>query len=136
MSSEQAPNYGIANHSALLDSVSPKVETFAPGQEIIPGVVSAVEAKGHTPGHSGYRITSAGESLLYIGDSAHHYIVSVQKPEWPISFDGDATTAQASRAALIETSAASGERIYAVHFPFPGLGKFTSSGEGFVWTPE
>lgn len=136
LSAEQAPNYGIANHTAVLAHVSQKIKTFAPGEEPIPGLVTAVDIKGHTPGHSGYRISSGGESILYIGDSAHHYIVSVQRPTWTISFDGDPPTAEASRAELIERAAESGERIYAVHFPFPGVGRFTRSGDEIVWTPE
>jgi glyoxylase-like metal-dependent hydrolase (beta-lactamase superfamily II) len=124
------------NLTKLVQTIAPKVETFAEGAEVIPGLVKAVDINGHTPGHSGYLITSGAESLLYIGDTAHHSIVSVQQPDWTIQFDGDAPTAQASRKALIEDSAASGQRIYAVHFPFPGLGKFTQDGERYVWTPE
>ena len=100
------------------------------------GTVKAVEIKGHTPGHSGYLITSGPDSLLYVGDSMHHYIVSVQKPDWTIAFDGDNKTAEASRAKLIADSAAKGQRIYAVHFPFPGLGKFEKKGEGYAWVAE
>lgn len=122
--------------AALVQTIAPKVETFAPGAEIVPGIVKAVDIKGHTPGHSGYLITSGNESLLYIGDSAHHYIVSVQEPDWTIQFDRDAPTAQASRKELIETNAASGQRIYAVHFPFPGLGQFSAEGDRFVWRAE
>ena len=125
-----------ASRTALIQAVTPKVETFAPGAELVPGVVQAVDIKGHTPGHSGYLITSAGESLLYIGDMAHHYIVSVQEPDWTIQFDGDAPTAQASRKQVIADKAATGQRIYAVHFPFPGLGKFSQQADRYVWTPE
>jgi glyoxylase-like metal-dependent hydrolase (beta-lactamase superfamily II) len=122
--------------ASLVQTIAPKVETFAPGVELIEGVVKAVDIKGHTPGHSGYLITSGDESLLYIGDSAHHYIVSVQEPDWTIQFDGDAPTAQTSRKELLQTNADSGQRIYAVHFPFPGLGKFSREGERFVWSAE
>jgi glyoxylase-like metal-dependent hydrolase (beta-lactamase superfamily II) len=125
-----------ANRAALVQALTPKVETFAPGAEIVPNVVKAVEIKGHTPGHSGYLITSGAESLLYIGDTAHHYIVSVQQPDWTIQFDRDAPTAQASRKEVIAANARAAQRIYAVHFPFPGVGKFSQQGEGFVWTPE
>lgn len=125
-----------ANRGALIEALTPKVETFAPGAEIVPGVVKAVDIKGHTPGHSGYLITSGAESLLYIGDTAHHYIISVQEPDWTIQFDRDAATAQASRKELIATSAQSQQRIYAVHFPFPGIGRFARQGERFVWTAE
>jgi glyoxylase-like metal-dependent hydrolase (beta-lactamase superfamily II) len=136
MDDKSAANFGISNHAALVAVVTPKVDAFAPGSEIIPGTVKAVEINGHTPGHSGYLITSGADALLYIGDTAHHYIVSVQEPDWTISFDGDAPTAQASRKELIAQSAATGQRIYAVHFPFPGLGKFAKSGDGYVWVPE
>jgi glyoxylase-like metal-dependent hydrolase (beta-lactamase superfamily II) len=124
------------DNAALAKAMKPAVEAFAPNAELIPGVVRAVEVKGHTPGHSAYRISSGQESLLYVGDSMHHFVVSVQKPEWIISFDGDGKTGAASRATLIADSAAAGQRIYAVHFPFPGLGKFEKKGEGFVWGAE
>jgi glyoxylase-like metal-dependent hydrolase (beta-lactamase superfamily II) len=124
------------NYAALAKAMKPKVEAFAPNAELIPGVVRAVEVKGHTPGHSAYRITSGQESLLYVGDSMHHFVVSVQKPEWIISFDGDGKKGAASRATLISDSAAAGQRIYAVHFPFPGLGKFEKKGESFVWVAD
>jgi hypothetical protein len=66
----------------------------------------------------------------------HHSVISVQQPDWTIAFDGDAPTAQASRRALIDSSAVSGQRIFAPHFPFPGLGRFTRTGDGAVWTAE
>ncbi len=121
---------------AIVASITPKVVEFQPGAEIIPGTVTAVDIKGHTPGHSAYTITSGDQSLLYIGDTAHHHVVSVQHPDWTIAFDGDAPTAQASRKTMLDNAAASGQRIFAVHFPFPGLGKFTKTGDVVVWTPE
>jgi glyoxylase-like metal-dependent hydrolase (beta-lactamase superfamily II) len=127
---------GAGSKQALIAAVTPKVDAFTPGSEIVPGVVKAVEVKGHTPGHSAYLIGSGADSLLYIGDTAHHYVVSVQEPEWTISFDTDAPTAQASRKELIATNAAANQRIYAVHFPFPGVGKFARSGERYVWVAQ
>lgn len=125
-----------AKRAALIQTITPKIDAFAPGADIVPNVVKAVEIKGHTPGHSGYLITSGTESLLYIGDTAHHYVVSVQEPDWTIQFDRDAPTAQTSRKEVLAQNAQAGQRIYAVHFPFPGLGKFSQQGERFVWSPE
>jgi glyoxylase-like metal-dependent hydrolase (beta-lactamase superfamily II) len=119
----------------LVAVITPKVAAFQPGADLVPGV-KAVDIKGHTPGHSGYLITSGDQSLLYIGDTMHHSVVSVQQPDWTIAFDGDAPTAQASRKEVIENSSASGQRIFAVHFPFPGVGKFEKRGDGFVWAAE
>lgn len=125
-----------AQMAALVGVITPKVATFQPGEDLVAGVVKANDIQGHTPGHSGYTITSGADSLLYIGDTMHHSVISVQQPDWTIAFDGDAPTAQASRKQVLETAAASGQRVYAVHFPFPGLGKFEKQGETFVWVAE
>ena len=136
LGAEQAKNIGVSNYDALVAGMKPKVDAFAPGAELVKGTVKAVDIKGHTPGHSGYLITQGPESLLYVGDSMHHSVISVQKPDWPMNFDADQATGARSRAALIADSAAKGQRIYAVHFPFPGVGKFEKQGDGFVWVAE
>ena len=133
MTPDQAAANGIGQHAALIAAITPKVAAFAPDAELVPGTVKAVDIKGHTPGHSGYLITSGKTSLLYIGDTAHHFVVSVRRPDWTIQFDGDAPTAQASRKALLARSAASGQLIYAFHFPFPGVGKVTGSEGAYRW---
>src|SRR5262249_32304912 len=94
-----AKQVGIADRDALVATLKPKVDAFTPGAELVPGVVKAVDIKGHTPGHSGYKITSGNDSLLYVGDAVHHYIISVQKPDWPMAFDADQATGAKSRAA-------------------------------------
>lgn len=136
MNAEAAKSVGLAQHAALVAAIKPKVAAFAPGADLIPGTVKAVEITGHTPGHSGYLITSGDNSLLYVGDSMHHFVVSVQKPDWTCGFDGDAKTSAESRGALLSRLAASGQRVYSVHFPFPGLGKIEKRGEGLVWVAE
>jgi glyoxylase-like metal-dependent hydrolase (beta-lactamase superfamily II) len=136
MSAEMAANTGNPRHVQMVAAITPKVSAFEPGAELIPGVVKAVPITGHTPGHSGYLIGSGESSLLYVGDAMHHHVVSVQRPEWTIEFDGDATTAQKSRSELIAQSAANKQRIYAVHFPYPAVGTFEPSGERYVWKPE
>jgi glyoxylase-like metal-dependent hydrolase (beta-lactamase superfamily II) len=131
-----AKQMGLPNRDALVAAMKPKVDAFAPGAQIVQGTVKAVDIKGHTPGHSGYLITSGPESLLYVGDSMHHFVVSVQKAEWPMFYDADQTTGAKSRAALIADSAAKAQRLYAVHFPFPGIGKIEKKGDGYVWAAE
>ena len=131
-----AKQMGIGNRDAIVAAIKPKVDAFKPGAELVKGVVKAVDIKGHTPGHSGYMITSGSDSLLYVGDSMHHSIISVQKPDWPMGFDADQKVGAKSRAGLIADAAASGQRIYAVHFPYPGIGRFEKQGEGYVWVAE
>ena len=132
---EWAAMQANAQLASLVTTVTPRVAMFEPGAELTPGV-RAVDIQGHTPGHSGYLITSGQASLLYIGDTMHHSVISVQRPDWTIAFDGDAPLAQESRRALLSSSAGSGQRVYAVHFPFPGLGRFENRAGTFVWVAE
>ncbi len=133
---EWAPLLTDPGAAKLVAAVTPKVATFQPGAELVPGVVTAVAVDGHTPGHSAYEIASGNDRLLYIGDSAHHYVVSVQRPDWTVAFDQDAPVAQTSRRALLKRAADGQLRVYAVHFPFPGLGRIQAQGDSFVWVPE
>jgi glyoxylase-like metal-dependent hydrolase (beta-lactamase superfamily II) len=121
--------------AALVAAVTPKVVAFEPGADLVPGV-KAIDIQGHTPGHSGYLITSGDASIAYLGDMAHHSVISVQRPDWRIQFDGDAPTAEASRKKFLEMWAASGQRIFAPHFPFPGVGKVEKQGDAIVWAAE
>lgn len=124
-----------AGEAALLAAVTPKVRTFAPGAQVTPSI-KAVPLAGHTPGHSGYEIVSGADRLLYIGDAMHSPVLSVQRPEWRNAWDGDSAAAVATRQGLLERAASQEQRLYAVHFPFPGLGKVQRRDDGFVWVPE
>lgn len=121
--------------AGLVQVITPKVETFAAGAEVLPGV-QAVDIDGHTPGHSGFEIVSGADRLLYIADTMHHQVISVQRPTWTIAFDGDEAVAEASRQALLARAADQNARVYAFHFPFPGLGRIERREGDFVWTPE
>ncbi|PTX94506.1 MBL fold metallo-hydrolase [Opitutus sp. ER46] len=122
-------------NAALVAAITPKVATFRPGEKIAPEITT-VDLGGHTPGHVGAEIVSQGERLFYIGDAAHHSIISVQRPDWTIAFDVDAAAGKTQRRALLQKAAENGVRIYAVHFPFPGLGHVRPQGESFVWIAE
>lgn len=119
----------------LVRTITPKVKTFTPGEIVAPNI-TAVDIPGHTPGHSGFEIASGEDRLLYIGDAMHHSVISVQRPEWRIAFDGDSDTAIASRQALLQRAASQNLRLYGYHFPFPGVGHVKREGDGFVWVPE
>jgi glyoxylase-like metal-dependent hydrolase (beta-lactamase superfamily II) len=121
-----------AGQSTLATAVASQVEAFEPGTEVLPGVTS-VPVAGHTPGHSAYLISVGGERLLYIGDTAHHHVISVQRPRWTIQFDGDAPTAEDSREALLARIADENLLVSSPHFPYPGLGRIERREGGFVW---
>ena len=124
-----------AGAGALLAAITPKVEPFAPGAQVTPSI-RAIPLAGHTPGHSGYEIVSGDDRLLYIGDAMHSSIISVERPEWRNGWDSDNAAAVATRQGLLERGASGTQRIYGVHFPFPGVGRFQRRDDGFVWVPE
>ncbi|HMH66669.1 MAG TPA: MBL fold metallo-hydrolase [Pinirhizobacter sp.] len=136
LSADEAKNFGIQQVSALVSAIKPKVVAFEPGADLLPGIVKAVELKGHTPGHSGYRIGSGTDGVLVFGDAMHSYLVSVRKPSWQVAFDGDKQLGATTRIALIKSSAASGQRLYSEHFPFPGIGKIVKGKDGASWQAE
>jgi glyoxylase-like metal-dependent hydrolase (beta-lactamase superfamily II) len=119
----------------LVAAIAPKVTAFEPGAQVFP-TVKAIATPGHTPGHSSYEIGTGADKVVYIGDLAHHSVVSVQRPAWSIQFDGDRPAAEAMRQQTLATLAADGTRIFAVHFPFPGVGHVVAEGQGLVWKPE
>lgn len=129
-----APEWEAMQAGKLAPSIAPRVVPFEPGAQILPEVL-AVATHGHTPGHSSYVITSQSDSLFYLGDVAHHSIVSVQRPAWTIEYDTDAPAAEATRLRTLQ-ALSRGMRIYAVHFPFPGLGRIEATTDSFLWEPE
>lgn len=124
------------DEAKLAAAIGAKVQPFEPGAQLIPGVVTAIADDGHTPGHSAYEIGSGDERLLYLGDTAHHHVISVQRPEWTVAYDENAPLAQKQRRALLQRAADGKLRVYAVHFPFPGLGRVEAKGDSFVWVGE
>lgn len=120
--------------AVLVAAITPKIAIFQSGAAILPGV-TAVAADGHTPGHSAYEIESGDERLLYIGEMSHH-VISVQRPEWTMQYDENKTLAKVSRRAMLQRAAEGNLHVYAVHFPFPGLGHIKTQGDSFVWVPE
>lgn len=126
---------GRKSAAPIVAAIATQVKTFAPGGAVLPGI-AAVALPGHTPGHVGYQIASKGDRLLDIGDTAHSAIVSLARPAWPIAYDTDAKQGEATRARLLGALARSHERIFAPHFPYPGVGTIVVRGDGYAFEPS
>ena len=119
----------------MVAAIAAKVSAFQPGAQVLP-VVQAASTPGHTVGHSSYWIWAGRDRVFYLGDVAHHVVISVQHPAWSVQFDVDRPAAEAMRQGTLATLAADHVRVFAGHFPFPGTGQFAAAGQGFVWKPE
>lgn len=121
----------------MVKAIERQVHTFTPGTPgatIAPGV-TAIALDGHTPGHVGYEIAGKGFRMLDIGDLAHSSLISLQRPEWTMGYDGDAVLAKATRRKTLAGLAADKEWVFAPHFPYPGIGHVAVDGDAFKWVP-
>lgn len=119
----------------IVAAIATRVSAFEPGAQVLP-VVKAVATQGHTPGHSSYEIGADADKMFSIGDLAHHSVISVQRPAWSIQVDADRPAAEAMRQQTLAKLAADHARVFAVHFPFPGIGQVVAERQGLVWKPE
>jgi glyoxylase-like metal-dependent hydrolase (beta-lactamase superfamily II) len=102
--------------------------------EVVPGIRS-LSAFGHTPGHMAYHIESDGRRLLLWADSANHYVLSVQRPDWHVRFDMDKEAAAATRKRLFDLAAADRIPVTGYHMPFPAVGYIDRTGSEYRWVP-
>ena len=111
------------------------MRTYRGSVEVFPGVRS-VELHGHTPGHSGYQITSGSESLLIWGDIVHVPEVQVPRPEVTIEFDTDAKAAAATRRRTFDMVATDRQLIAGMHVHYPGFAHVVRHGDSYAMLPE
>ena len=111
-----------------------KMSFIKDGGEVVSGV-TAVDASGHTPGHTAYHLESGGKRLMITADTANHYIVSLERPDWHVRFDMDKEAAVASRKRLFGMIAADRIPFTGYHMPFPSVGYVEEISGGFRYVP-
>ncbi|WP_154922537.1 MBL fold metallo-hydrolase [Klebsiella grimontii] len=134
LAEDQRPFFTIAQDAAAPYIASERFKTFAPGDDLIPGLVSIVEAPGHTPGHTAFMVNSAGEKMLFWGDISHLPSIQLPHPGATIELDVYPDMAIASRERVLAASAEEGYAIGAAHLPFPGIGRVRKDDTtGYAW---
>lgn len=111
--------------------LQPQLDLIEAGAEIAPGI-QVIEAPGHTPGHMALKITSAGEQLLYLVDTAIHPI-HIEHPEWVAAVDYNPEQTVATRQRLFQQAVDEQALVHFYHFPFSGLGHIKQQGAGWQW---
>jgi glyoxylase-like metal-dependent hydrolase (beta-lactamase superfamily II) len=111
------------------------MQTFSGSVEVFPGVTS-VPLHGHTPGHSGYLVSSGKDSLLIWGDIVHVPEIQVPRPEVTIEFDTDPHEAAAARKRILDQVATDRQLIAGMHVHFPGFAYVARHQDGYVLVPE
>ncbi len=126
------------NHKMVLANVVPLAEktTFiGDGATVLPGI-TAMLAVGHTPGHMIFRLESEGRHLVMTGDTANHYVLSLQRPDWEVRFDMDKAQAAATRKRVFDMIAGEKIAFLGYHMPFPAVGFVEKMGAGYRFVPK
>jgi glyoxylase-like metal-dependent hydrolase (beta-lactamase superfamily II) len=127
----------IRSVRASFDTLQPNLVIHKDGDQILDGAITILAAPGHTDGHAIYRIKSGSESLLHISDLAHNHVLMFEDPNWFIDFDHNPQVAVATRKKVFAEIAATKERAYGFHLPWPGLGIVIPNGrKGYQWVPS
>lgn len=114
-----------------------KITFIKGGQEVITGV-TAVDAPGHTLGHTIFMVASGGKTLGVTADVGHHSVLMVETPKIEFVYDMDSKMAVATRLKVWDMLSADKIPFVAFHFPWPGLGNLSKTGADtyrFVATP-
>ncbi|ALK09057.1 MBL fold metallo-hydrolase [Blastochloris viridis] len=122
------------NARRVFGDIGERVRRFEWGQEIAGGI-SAIDAPGHTPGHTAFLLSSGREELLVLSDTANHPALFVRHPGWAAVFDMDWDTARMTRRKLLDRAAAERVRVAGFHFPFPANGHILREGSGYRFVP-
>lgn len=99
---------------ALAQAYGERIKLFTPDQPL-PCGVEPIEAYGHTPGHTIFKIANA----LIAGDIMHGVALQSKYPEYCARFDMDHAQAVESRKAVLEIARQGDVKVYGMHFPAP-----------------
>ena len=91
-----------------------RLHTFAI-DETLPCEIKAIEAYGHTPGHTVYKV---GNNII-AGDIMHGTALQIKYPQYSARFDMDKAKAVQTRKAVMKTAEEEGLKVYGMHFPDP-----------------
>lgn len=113
-----------------------RVRTFKWGDKLATGI-EAVDLRGHTPGHTGFKVSEGGDQLFFWGDVIHVQPVQFPEPQVTVIYDSTPAQAIVTRKAALEEASTSSQRYWVAdaHIDFPGIGKVEKQGEDYLWSP-
>ncbi|OJU04983.1 MAG: MBL fold metallo-hydrolase [Rhizobium sp. 63-7] len=125
-------------HKAVLANVVPLAEktTFiGDNATVVPGITSMLAA-GHSPGHMIFRVESGDKQLILTADTANHFVLSLQRPDWEVRYDMDKAAAAATRKKVFDMIATDRLGFLGYHMPFPAVGFVEKVDAGYRFVPK
>ena len=113
-----------------------RITTFK-GETDLGNGISSFPLPGHTPGHTGLRVESEGETLLILGDAVISAAVQFANPDASAIWDTNAEDGKKSRRTIFDIAARDRTLVTATHLPFPSFGYVDRRADGaYKWVPE
>ncbi|KCV81806.1 hypothetical protein ATO10_10685 [Actibacterium atlanticum] len=93
--------------------------------------ITTMPLPGHTPGHSGFTLSSGDDSLLFWGDIVHLTGLQFTHPELTVAFDMDRDQTLKTRAKMMDMAATDKLLVTGMHVDFPGWGQVLRAGDAY-----
>jgi len=119
---------------AALGPYRDRLETFRWGDQV--AGLETLKSNGHTPGHTCFKLTSDGATIMFWGDIVHVPELQIANPDISIVFDVDPVDAIRSRRAMLELAAHERLLVAGAHLHFPGLCYIDRTEHGYAFVPE
>ena len=130
----EARRPGFANARNRFAPYQAKVERFAPGAAVAPGI-TAMATNGHSPGHTSFLIADGNQQVIVIGDAVTTPLFFLAHPEWFPVFDMDPPMAVETRRRLLDMAANDRIPVIGYHFDLPATGRVERAGSGYRLVP-
>lgn len=119
----------------LIVPLAGKFTFIKEGDQVAPGI-TGINAFGHTPGHMIFRVESGTRTLMLTADTANHFVLSLQRPDWQVVFDWNKEQAAETRKKVFDMIAAERIPFIGYHMPFPSVGYVEKRQQGYYYVPE
>jgi glyoxylase-like metal-dependent hydrolase (beta-lactamase superfamily II) len=134
----KAPNDMMKNYFAntrkVYAGLADKVTKYEWGKEVAPGI-TALDASGHTPGHTAFAVASADARVLVQSDVTNIPELFLRNPDWHVAFDIDPQKAAETRRKFYDMAAAEKALVVGFHFTFPSMGYVEKDGPRYRLVP-
>src|SRR6266699_1628196 len=122
------------NTRKVLADIAGKVTRYDWGKEVAPGI-TALEAGGHTPGHTAFAVQSGSAKVLVQSDVTNIPELFLRNPDWHVAYDVDPQQAQETRHKFYDMAAAEKALVVGFHFTFPSQGYVEKDGAKYRLVP-
>lgn len=124
-----------ARSRKVLDAYRERLNVVADDADLGQGVW-LIPLPGHTPGHSGVRVSSGAEQFVIMSDIVHAQDLQFVNPEISVVFDKDPELARNSRRTLLEQLCTDRIPCSGGHVLHPGIGYVERQGSGYIFSKK